>query len=62
MNPMGLDELQAAHHDVTATLEQIREAIDVMQSEPNQQSLLIALYTKALMVKIQVQADMEKFK
>lgn len=61
-NPMGLEELQAVHRDVTSTLEQIKAAIDVLQDEPNQQRLLVTLYTKAMMVKLQVQVDMEKLK
>lgn len=63
-NPVGLSlpELREVHRDVSETLEQIRYAIDVMQGEANHQNLLAALYTKALMLKLQVQADMERFK
>ena len=61
-NPMGLNELRELLDDINSTLGQIREAIDAVQGEPNQQGLLAALYTKTLMVKLQVQVDMERFK
>lgn len=61
-NPMGLNELRELLGDINSTLGQIREAIDAAQGEPNQQGLLAALYTRTLMVKLQVQIDMERFK
>jgi len=61
-NPMGLEELQHVHHDLTTTMEEIRESIDAVRGEHMQMEILTAIYTKALMVKLQVQADMEKFK
>ena len=61
-NPMGLEELQHVHHDVTITMEQLRGALEEVRGEQMQMEILTALYTKALMVKLQVQADMEKFK
>ena len=59
-NPMGLEELRVLLDDVTSALGQLQGAIGIMQDSPNQQGLLVALYTKALMVKLQVQADMER--
>lgn len=61
-NPMGLNELRELLVDINSTLEQVREAINAMQDEPNHQGLLATLYTKTLMVKLQVQADIERFK
>lgn len=61
-NPMGLNELRELLGDINSTLGQIQEAIDAMHDEPNQQGLLATLYTKTLMVKLQVQVDMERFK
>lgn len=61
-NPMGLDELKELDEDVTSTLAQLREAIDAVQGDDRMQGLLTTLYTKTLMIKLQVQADMEKFK
>lgn len=57
---LGLDELRELLGDINSTLEQVREAIKVTQGSPNQQGLLATLYTKTLMVKLQVQADMER--
>lgn len=59
-NPMGLVELRELLADITSSLQQIRDAMDTMQGEPNSQGLLATLYTKTLMVKLRVQADMEK--
>ena len=59
-NPMGLNELRELLVDINSTLEQVREAIEATQGEHNQQGLLATLYTKTLMVKLQVQADMER--
>lgn len=59
---LGLNELRELLGDINSTLGQIREAIDAAQGEPNQQGLLAALYTRTLMVKLQVQIDMERFK
>lgn len=59
-NPMGLVELRELLADITSALQQIRDAMDTMQGEPNSQGLLATLYTKTLMVKLRVQADMEK--
>ena len=61
-NPLGLDELKELDEDVTSTLAQLREAIDAVQGDDRMQGLLATLYTKTLMIKLQVQADMEKFK
>ena len=61
-NPMGLDELRELLGDINSTLEHVREAINAVHDEPNHQGLLATLYTKTLMVKLQVQADMERFK
>jgi hypothetical protein len=61
-NPMGLGELKELLEDITATMEQIRNAMDALQDEPNQQGLLSSMFTRVLMIKLQVQADMEKFK
>lgn len=61
-NPMGLAELRELRADVTSTLGQIQTAMDAVRDEPNHQGLLATLYTKTLMVKLQVQADMEKLK
>ena len=61
-NPMGLDELKELLEDITSTMGQIRNAMDALQGEPEQQGLLSSLFTRVLMIKLQVQADMEKFK
>jgi hypothetical protein len=59
-NPMGLVELRELLGEITSSLKQIRDAMDTMQGEPNSQGLLATLYTRTLMVKLRVQADMEK--
>ncbi len=59
-NPMGLVELRELLVEITSSLKQIRDAMDTMQGEPNSQGLLASLYTRTLMVKLRVQADMEK--
>ncbi len=59
-NPMGLVELRELLVEITSSLKQIRDAMDTMQGEPSSQGLLASLYTRTLMVKLRVQADMEK--
>lgn len=60
-NPMGLDELRVLLDDIEITMQQIRNAMDMVQDE-SEQGLLSALFTRVLMIKLQVQADKEKLK
>ena len=58
---MELAALRVMHKDITTALGAIEETLRDSRSEP-EILLLSALYTKALMVKLQLQADMEMLK
>ena len=60
-NPMGLNELRELLDKTTHAMEQLQATIDTARSEI-EQGLMTTLYTKLLLVKIQITCDMERFK
>ena len=60
-NPMELAELQHLLRKTIASLEQLRDTIDTARSDA-ERGLMASLYTKLLMIKLQLDCDLERFK
>lgn len=56
-NPMELDELHRLLDKITTAMQQMRDAMNIADNDV-QRGLVATLYTKALIAKLQVKADL----
>ena len=59
VNPMGLDELHRLLDKIVKTMQRMRDAMNSADND-TQRGLVATLYTKALVAKLQVKADIER--